>query len=163
MMQEMERVDGAHAFTVELLRVAPELLGVVAQLLWVSAPGRRLAAAELDEAGLAPLMTDAPLAEREEAAFERGLRALLREASSRDRGVYLRDVGDARGPRRELGAPADPDAWSGARTMVGPFADEGAADRWRVERVPPPLVGDVLEHEGRIYVDVFSGEGGPGG
>jgi hypothetical protein len=146
-------------FPVELLRSAPDLLATVAQVLWVAAPQRRLAADDVDDAGLVPLRTDAPLAPAEEAAFERGLDALLREASSRERGVYLREVRDARGVRRELGVPADPASWSGALTMVGPFDAMAEAEAWRAERLGPPLVGDPLWHDGRLYVDVFSGEG----
>lgn len=147
------------AFTVELLRSAPDLIEVVAQIVWVAAPQRRLAAGARDRAGLVPLLADAPLAPREATAFERGLDALLREDSSRERGVYLREVRDARGKRLELGVPVAPEAWDGAITMVGPFEDEAAALHWREGRVQPPLVGDTLVHEGRLYVDVFSGEG----
>jgi hypothetical protein len=161
---------GAGAFPVELLRCAPDLLEVVAQLVWVAAPGRRLASAAVDEAGLVPLRADAPLAPREHAAFDRGLDALLREEGSRARGVYLREVCDARGRRLELGVPVAPAAWRGTATLVGPFDDEVAAQRWSAERVAPPLVADTLEHGGCVYVDVFPGDadggvrgGQPGG
>jgi hypothetical protein len=156
-------MPGDDTFTVELLRAAPDLVEVVAQLVWVAAPQRRVATGDVDEAGLVPVLTDAPLAPSEAAALDRGLDALLREESSRRRGVYLREVRDGRGGRNELGVPADPTSWTGAATMVGPFEDEAAAERWRSERLGPPLVGDVLWHEGRVYVDVFSGEPGGGG
>jgi hypothetical protein len=141
-------------FRSELLRVAPDLVETVAQLLWVAARERRLGSADLDEAGLVPLLLDAPLSVREAAAFEAGLGALLDEASQRARGTYLREVRDARGIRRELAVPVAPRAWSGGTTMVGPFVDEPAAAVW-AGRLPPPLIGDVQVLGERVYVDVF--------
>jgi hypothetical protein len=157
-------VEDAGAFPVELLRCAPDLVEVVSQLFWVAAPQRRLASDRVDHAGLVPLRADAPLAPRERRAFDRGLDALLREEPSRSRGVYLREVRDVRGRRLELGVPVAPASWQGAATLVGPFDDEPAARRWCAERVAAPLVGDTLEHGGRVYVDVFpGGEEGPAG
>jgi hypothetical protein len=146
-------------FTSELLRVAPDLVEIVAQLLWVAARERRLGSADVDEAGLVPLLLDAPLTAREAAAFEAGLGALLDEPAERARGTYLREVHDARGLRRELGVPVVPDAWSGASTMVGPFVDEAAAAGW-AGRLAPPLIGDVQVHWTRVFVDVFRADEG---
>jgi hypothetical protein len=144
---------------VEIVRVAPEFLDVVAQIVWVAAPGREVAVAEADGAGLLPVLVDAPLSQREAEAVQAGIDALLREPSVRSRGAYWREVRDAAGTRRELAVPAAPEDWRGEATMVGPFEDEAAAQRWR-ETLPPPLVGDVSVHLGRWYVDVFSGDDG---
>lgn len=148
---------GERGSFVELLRVHPELVDVVAQLLWVAAPSATLGRAPPDDSGLVPLVLARRLDPRAAAAFEAGLDALLAEPSVRDRGVYLRELRDRRGARRELSLPTSPQHWGGAITMVGPFQDEGAATQWRA-RVAPPLVGDVVEHDGRWYVDVFIGE-----
>jgi hypothetical protein len=145
---------------VELLRVHPELVDVVAQLLWVAAQSATLGRAPPDDSGLVPLVLARPLDPSAAAAFEAGLDALLAEASFRDRGVYLRELRDRRGARRELSLPTAPEGWGGAVTMVGPFQDEGAATQWRAG-LAPPLVGDVVEHVGRWYVDVFVGEADP--
>jgi hypothetical protein len=153
--------------TSELLRVAPALVETVAQLLWVAARDRQLAAAPVDEAGLVPLLLDAPLDAREAAAFEAGLEALLRESSERGRGTYLREVRDRHGVRRELGVPVEPGAWRGEATLVGPFSDEAAAEAF-LSTLLPPLLGDVQRSGGSVYVDAFRideegpGEGGAG-
>ncbi len=147
------------AFVHELLRAEADLVETVAQLFWIAAPHRSLARGRTDEAGLVPILTDAPLTDRERDTFANGLDALLREADARARGVYLRDVRDGRGSRRELGVPVPPEAWRGAITMVGPFPDAHSADAWRTRAIAPPLVGDTITHETRVYVDVFSGEG----
>jgi hypothetical protein len=145
---------------VELLRVDPDLLEVTAQLLWVAAPGREVMRGEIDDAGLVRLLVDAPLSEREARGFESGLAALLTEPWAREAGTYLREVRDRAGRRRELATPTAPAAWQGRPSMVGPFGDEGAARAWSLEHVVPPLVGDVLPHAGRLYVDVFEGDDG---
>ena len=151
--------DAGDAAPVALLRTHPDLLQTVAQLLWAAAPEAELMHDDPDDAGLVPLYLRAPLREPQQAAFERGLDALLAEPSERRRGTYLREVRDLRGRRRELGVPVAPDAWQGGAVLVGPFPDEAAAEAWRERTVTPPWLGDPLPHAGAWYVDVFDGEG----
>lgn len=141
-----------------LLRTHPSLVDTVAQLLWAAAPQAQLLRDEADAAGLVPLYLRAPLDPAAEAAFERGLDALLREPSERARGTYLREVRDLRGRRRELGVPVAPEAWHGVAGLIGPFEDEAAARAWLEQGLPPGWLGDALPHAGAWYVDTFQGD-----
>ncbi len=144
---------------VELLRVHPELLDVVAQLVWVAAPSTELLRDDAhDASGLVVLHARAPLSEAQAAAFERGLDALLREPSEQRRGTYLREVHDLRGRRRELGVPIPPSAWDERAGLVGPFADEAEAHAWQARTLPPGWLGDPLPHQGRWFSDVFQAD-----
>lgn len=160
-MSDVARATGAgdgDAAPVALLRTHPDLLETVAQLLWAAAPQAQLMHDDPDEAGLVPLYLRAPLPEHQQAAFERGLDALLAEPRERRRGTYLREVRDLRGRRRELGVPVAPAAWRGAAVLVGPFPDEAAAEAWHRDALTPPWLGDALPHAGAWYVDVFPGD-----
>ena len=141
-----------------LLRVHPDLVDTAAQLLWAAAPHAQLLRDEPDAAGLIPLYLRAPLDPAAEAAFERGLDALLREPRERVRGTYLREVRDLRGRRRELGVPVSPADWRAVSGLVGPFADEAAARAWLRQGLPPGWLGDALPHAGVWHVDVFPGD-----
>lgn len=142
---------------VPLLRVAPELVDTVAQLLWVAAPDTQILHDDPDDAGLLPLFTRAPLSAAAAASFERGLDALLAESSERRAGTYLREVRDLRGRRRELARPVPASAWRERACLVGPFADEAGAAAWAAT-LPPGWFGDALPHAEAWYVDVFPSE-----
>lgn len=142
---------------VPLLRVERALVDTVAQLLWAAAPQAQLLHDEADDAGLVPLYLRAPLTPAAAAAFERGLDALLAEASERRLGTYLREVRDLRGRRRELARPRSPESWSGQPCLVGAFADEAAARAWAAT-LPAGWFGDAMPHAQAWYVDVFASD-----
>ena len=67
--------------------------------------------------------------------------------------------------RRELDLPQAPDDDLEADdldddTVVGPFADEAAADAWGRAHVRPPLVHDPFPMNGRWFCDVFRADDG---
>lgn len=141
---------------VELLRVDPRLLEVVASLFWAAFPARRLGRAAPDADGRVPLLVDAALDDGERGRWARALDALLtREAAA---GAYLREVRDRAGRRHELALPVAPDAYAGGAWLVGPFADGAAADRWAADRLARPWVHDAVPHAGATYADVFVGD-----
>jgi len=140
---------------VALLRVDPELVEVVAQLLWAAAPQAQLLHDERDNDGLLPLYLREPLNASQAAAFERGLDALLQESGEQRRGTYLREVRDLRGRRRELARPVAPSAWRRTACLVGPFADQAAANAWTDGALPSGWFGDAHPHAGAWYADVF--------
>ncbi|MEZ4606359.1 MAG: hypothetical protein R2865_06035 [Deinococcales bacterium] len=76
----------------------------------------------------------------------------------REQGAYFRIIQDEKGERRELALPLSPDDWQGqSGLMVGPFADEDAAEHWLDLHLAtyPQLVFDITHSQGRIYCDVF--------
>lgn len=143
---------------VELLRVDPRLLDLVASLFWATFPRRDLIRAGEDRDGRVVLAAappwDEPAAQRWQAALD----TLLHQPRLTRDGAFAREVRDRAGRRWELALPAAPTAYAGGAWLVGPFDAEAAADRWAAERLAPPWVHDVVPHAGAWYADVFLGD-----
>lgn len=149
-------MTGATPPGVELLRVDPRLVDVVASLFWATFPQRELGKAPIDRDGRVPLAVRAPLDAREAQRWRAALDALLRDRAGA--GAFLREVRDRDGRRDELALPVAPDAYAGGAWLVGPFATDAAADAWAARRLERPWVHDVIDHAGARYADVFRGD-----
>lgn len=149
--------------TIELLRVDPRLLELVASLFWAAFPRRRLLRVGEDRDGRVTLAVEAPWGEADGLRWRGALDDLLRQPFARCGGAILREVGDRAGRRWELMAPRAPDAYGGGAWLVGPFRDEAAADAWAAARLVRPWVHDVVPHAGGWYADVFIGDPDVGG
>jgi len=153
------RASGAPVLPdVEVLHVDPRLLDTVASLFWATFPERRLGRGKADADGRVPLTTDAPWPPTAAERWRGALDALLRQPFARAGGAYLREVSDRAGRRDELALPVAPGDYGGGAWLVGPFADEGAADAWAGRALRPPWVHDVHRHGDSWYADVFVGD-----
>ncbi len=137
----------------EVLRVAPELAELAGGMLLMAFPEREVFRAP---DGRRERLLAFPALSAEELERLDGLLAPLvdRPAWLR-RHAYFREVDDARGARRELDLPQPPDAYQSGDAVVGPFADEDAADAWGRAQVRPPHVHDPFPMNGRWFCDVF--------
>ncbi|MFO8150419.1 MAG: hypothetical protein R6T93_08985 [Trueperaceae bacterium] len=142
----------------EVLRVDPRLLDVVASLFWATFPDRRLGRADPDADGRVALSTDAPWPPAAAERWRAALDELLRQPFARAGGAYLREVRDRAGRRDELALPVSPDAYGGGAWLVGPFPDEAAADEWAGRALRPPWVHDLHRYADDWYADVFLGD-----
>jgi len=84
--------DGATAVppapAVEVLRVDPRLLDVVASLFWATFPDRRLRRSDVDDDGRVPLSTDVPWTAAARERWLAALDGLLQQPFARAAGAY---------------------------------------------------------------------------
>ena len=97
-----------------------------------------------------------PLQKRELDAFDDALGNVATQTG----GLFYRTVADAMGERRELAWPLAPGSWQTGTALVGPFADEAAANAWGQSHIDPRagFVYDALPYAGAWYCDVFRGD-----
>jgi len=137
----------------EVLRAAPELADLAAGMLLMTYPERE--ALRLPDGRRERVLAFPPLTRDELARLDGMLALLVDRPEWRRRNAYFRQVGDTRGTRRELDLPRAPDTYDGGDAVVGPFADEPAADAWGRAHVAPPRVHDAFAMNGSWFCDVF--------
>ncbi len=138
----------------ELVRVAPELADAAAELVATAWPQRRLYRVPAT-AATERLLAFPPLSDEEFARFDDDAAQLVARPSFSEALAFFRTVRDLRGTHRELLLPTPPDAWAGEPGLVGPFADQQAAEAWPAGRLPPELIADPLPYRGHWFCDVF--------
>lgn len=109
----------------------------------------------------AELLSFPPLTPSEFAKLDDALARLVALEPYRSAHAYYRILTDRRGERRQLELPLAPEAWQGeSDTLIGPFADQGAAAAWLRERVAPQAgrLGDSVAQGGLWYVEFFPAE-----
>ncbi len=137
----------------EVLRVDPELAELAGGMLLMAFPERE--AFRAPDGRRERLLVFPALSAEELERLDGLLAPLVDRPAWRRRHAFFRQVDDARGTRRELDLPQQPDAYEKGDAVVGPFADEDAADAWGRAQVRPPLVHDPFSMNGHWFCDVF--------
>lgn len=137
----------------EVLRAPPELAELAGGMLLMAFPERE--AFRAPDGRRERLLAFPPLTQDELERLDGLLAPLVDRPAWRRRHAYFRQVDDPRGQRRELDLPQAPDAYDHDDAVVGPFADEQAADAWGRATVGPPRVHDAFPMNGRWFCDVF--------
>jgi hypothetical protein len=137
----------------EVLRAAPELADLAGGMLLMAFPEREVFRAP--DGSRERLLAFPPLTQDELERLDGLLAPLVDRPAWRRRDAYFRQVDDVRGQRRELDLPQAPDAYDQGDAVVGPFADQQAADAWGRTHVGPPRVHDAFSMNGRWFCDVF--------
>lgn len=103
-----------------------------------------------------------PLTRPERAALDDALGAFVSQQQEQglNQHLFYRIVGERSGERRELAWPTPPERSGGEAGLVGPFADEAAAEAWGRAHADPRggMVHDTVPHGGAWFCDLFMGE-----
>ncbi len=101
-----------------------------------------------------------PPTRAERNALDDALGSFVQEPTHQKQYLFYRIVGERSGERRELAWPIPPERSGGEAGLVGPFADEAAAEAWGQAHADPRrgMVHDTVPHGGAWFCDLFMGE-----
>ena len=115
----------------------------------------------LTDDGLSQLMVFPPLETDDLAKFHASLDLLLQSKAHQKQHIYYRLISDTKGEHHQLAYPLTPSRWSGQTNwLVGPFISDDKAKAWIKNNLETHahLDNDIIMHNHKIFVDVFSNQ-----
>ncbi len=140
-----------------LVHVSPELADIVTSLLLALFPDRQLYREVVGSEPHGP--SSLAMAPGIDAAGYEKLKRYIYQLSDRAewsaRNALAREVNDRSGTYLELIVPIAPEAYAGGPALVGPFAEEAAADEFGSLHSGPTLSHDTYPTAGGWLADLF--------